>query len=101
MDLGKIYKQAREERLFCFYIFDFSAKTEIDMTDKARKILDKLNKKNRKPPMSIRERVLQQFNASTLDDVGPVKGGDQELKVLKEIDELQQFENDIWNPKSV
>ena len=63
------------------------------MTEKAQRILDKLNKKNRKTPRSIRDTVLQQFNASTLDDVGPVAGGDQEIKVLKEMNELQEFEN--------
>ncbi len=40
------------------------------------------------------------FLRGTLD-VGPVTGGDRELKVLKEMNELQQFENDIWSPRSV
>jgi hypothetical protein len=33
-----------------------------------------------------RDRVLWEFNASTLDSVGPV---DQTMAILKEIDELQ------------
>ncbi len=71
------------------------------MTEKAQRILEKLNKKNRRTPISIRERVLEQFNASTLDDVEPVAGGDQELKVLKEMNELQDFENQNWSRGSV
>ena len=39
-----------------------------------------------------REKVIDEFNRSTLDDVGPV-GGDQEIKVLKELDEMQEKEN--------
>ncbi len=51
--------------------------------------------KNRKAkkPWAIKDNVLQQFNTSTLDDAGPVAGGDQEIKVLKEMNELQEFEN--------
>ena len=65
------------------------------MTEKARRILDKL--KARKA-----NRVLHEFNQSTLDDVGPVAGGgDQEMKVLKEMNELQDFENDNWSRGSV
>lgn len=62
----------------------------MDMTEKAQRILDKLNKKNRRTPVSIRERVLQEFNASTLDDVGPVAGGEKESKLLQEMNQLDQ-----------
>ncbi len=34
---------------------------------------------------------LNEFNTSTLDDVGRVAGGDQELKVLIEVNDLQDF----------
>jgi hypothetical protein len=36
-----------------------------------------------------RDRVLGEFNASTLDSVGPL-GGDQGMKVLSEMNELGQ-----------
>ncbi len=35
------------------------------------------------------------------DDVGRIVCGDQELKVLKEINELLDFENDNWSRGSV
>jgi hypothetical protein len=38
-------------------------------------------------------RVLVDFNQSTLDPVGPL-GGDQEIKVLKELNEMQDLERD-------
>jgi hypothetical protein len=31
-----------------------------------------------------------------MDAAAPVGGGDQEMKVLKEMNELQEFENDNW-----
>ncbi len=74
---------------------------EIDMTEKAQRILDNLNRKNRKTPTSIRDKVLQEFNTSTLDDVGPVAGGDQEIKMLKEMNELESFQNENWSRGSV
>lgn len=39
------------------------------------------------------DRVLREFNQSTLDDVGPVTDGDREMRVLREMNELQEFEN--------
>jgi len=35
-----------------------------------------------------RERMLEQFNASTLDDVGPL-GGDQDVAGLKDMNDLE------------
>ncbi len=70
------------------------------MTEKAQRILDKLNKKNRKRPTSIRDNVLQDFNQSTLDPVGPV-GGQKGEKFLAELNEIQEFENDNWSRGSV
>jgi hypothetical protein len=69
------------------------------MIEKAQRILDKLNRKNHKSmkPWSTRDRVLNEFNTSTLDDVGPVAGRDQELKVLKEMNDLQDLENEVWS----
>jgi hypothetical protein len=58
------------------------------MTEKARKILKRLNNPD------ARERFLSDFNASTLDDVGPV-GGDQSMAVLKEMNELEAGHDDF------
>lgn len=37
----------------------------------------------------VMKRILEEFNQSTLDPVGPV-GGDQGMTVLKELNELDQ-----------
>ena len=37
-----------------------------------------------------RDRVLGEFNASTLDSVGQVGGQDQQMRVLGEMNELEQ-----------
>ena len=66
------------------------------MTEKARRILAMLKDRN------YRERLLQGLNRSTLDEgAEAVAGKDQEIKVLKEMNELQEFENDVWNAGSV
>ena len=41
----------------------------------------------------IIKRILDEFNQSTLDDVKPI-GGDQEIKVLKELNEMQDLEGE-------
>ncbi len=66
------------------------------MTDKAMKILLKMRRRRRSITPNI-DSILEQFNRDNLDDAGPVTGGDQELKVLKEMNELQEFENDNWS----
>jgi hypothetical protein len=55
------------------------------MSKKARRILALLNDPRH------RTRLLDSLNRSTLDDVGPV-GGDQEIKVLKEMNEMQDLD---------
>jgi hypothetical protein len=68
------------------------------MTDKAARILQKMKRRDRKKASKLfrspkaRGRVLDEFNRSTLDDVSPV-GGDQEIKVLKELNEMQDLRN--------
>ncbi len=56
------------------------------MTEKARKILRRMR---RQPIPEVSDRILDEFNQSTLDDVGPVAGGDSESKFLREL----QYEN--------
>jgi uncharacterized protein YfeS len=57
------------------------------MSAKARRLLALLNDPRH------RTRLLDSFNKSTLDDVGPI-GGDQEIKVLKELNEMADLEGD-------
>jgi hypothetical protein len=57
------------------------------MSAKARRILALLNDPRH------RTRLLDSLNRSTLDDVGPV-GGDQEIKFLKELNEMADLERD-------
>jgi len=38
--------------------------------------------------LKIRDQVLDEFNQSTLDDVGPL-GGDQAMAVLKDMNDLE------------
>jgi hypothetical protein len=45
---------------------------------------------------------LEAFNKSTLDEgSAPVAGGDQGMTVRKEMNELQEFENENWSKGSV
>jgi hypothetical protein len=55
---------------------------EKNMTEKTKRILAKMR----------RPAVLEEFNCSTLADVGPV-GGDQKIKILSEMNEMQDFEH--------
>jgi hypothetical protein len=75
-------------------------------TEKAQKILDAIERRDRKAvkrwkpdilsDARRRERVLDQLNASTMDDVGPVGGQEQGMKVLSDMNDLdQQFEKHI------
>ena len=57
------------------------------MTEKARKIMKRLNNPD------MRERFLSDFNASTLDPVGPL-GGDKGEKFLSELNEMADSERD-------
>jgi hypothetical protein len=63
------------------------------MTEKAEHILEKIRRRSRRhaAPGKL-DRILDESNQTTLDDVGPVAGGDQVLKVLKEMNELQNIE---------
>jgi hypothetical protein len=65
------------------------------MTEKAQKILQKMNKRQAMKRLANPEKrdgILNEFNRSTLDDVGPF-GGDQEIKVLKELNEMTDLES--------
>ncbi len=56
------------------------------MTNKAKRVLNRLNDRR------AIEQILESFNQQTLDaGSSPVVAGDQELKVLKEMNELQEW----------
>jgi hypothetical protein len=75
------------------------------MSDKAEQVLKNLKRKDRKglkrwsalqSNPKRRDQILENLNYDQLDHVSPVAGGgDQEMRVLKEMNELQEFENDI------
>jgi hypothetical protein len=58
------------------------------MTDKAQVVLQKMKRRRLFRNPKARERILGEFNQSTLDDVGPVVGAEQGMKVLQEMNEL-------------
>jgi hypothetical protein len=64
------------------------------MTDKAKTILQRMNKRQalkrwRKFSNSARrDRILVEFNRDQLDDVGPIGGAEQRMKVLQEMNSL-------------
>jgi hypothetical protein len=65
------------------------------MTDKAQKILQKMNKREglkRLNHPERRDRILNEFNRDQMDDVGPV-GGDKGEKFLSEINEMADLES--------
>ena len=67
-----------------------------DMTDKAQRILQKINKRQalkRLANPERRDRILREFNQSTLGDVGAV-GGDKGETFLKELNEMADLEGD-------
>jgi hypothetical protein len=59
------------------------------MTDKAQALRRKLKKLFEDSQM--RDQILKEFNASTLDPVGPV-GGDKGESFLKELNEMTDLE---------
>jgi len=66
------------------------------MTEKAQAVLKKMRKQQalkRLANPERRNRILDQFNNSTLDDVGPL-GGDKGETFLKELNEMADLEGD-------
>jgi hypothetical protein len=75
-----------------------------EMTEKAEEILKNMRKKGRKRRILARlqdprdrSSTLDSINRMDQDESSQVGGGDQEMKVLKEMNELQDFENDSWS----
>jgi hypothetical protein len=64
------------------------------MTEKAEAVLRKIRQRQ----AHRRDRILDEFNQSTLDDVGPL-GGDQGMKLLSQtnsmVDEHDKFVNSL------
>ena len=63
------------------------------MTEKAKKILRKLKLTKLFGDPQRRDQILRDFNASTLDPVGPVGGGKGE-NFLSELNEMADLEGD-------
>jgi hypothetical protein len=62
------------------------------MTDKAKKILRKLKLTKLFGDPQRRDQILRDFNASTLDPLGPVGSRDEQMRVLGEMNELGEQE---------
>ena len=58
------------------------------MTDKAKKILEKMKLRRLFVDSQVRGRILDEFNRENMDDVGPVGGAEQGMKVLSEINSM-------------
>jgi len=65
------------------------------MSAKAKSILAKLNDPRH------RNRLLDSLNKDTVDEGMPVSGGGQEMTILKDMNELQEFQDDVWSKGSV
>ena len=61
------------------------------MTEKAQAVLKKIRQRQ----ALRRDRILDELNRSTLDDVGPVGAQDQQMRVLSEMNELGQAQEQI------
>jgi hypothetical protein len=62
-----------------------------NMSTKAKRIFAQLNEPKHK------NHIVGDINLLDQDETARVGGGDQEMKVLNEMNELQQFENDNWS----
>ena len=63
------------------------------MTEKAKKILQKIQLRRLFGDPQRRDQILRDFNASTLDPAGPI-GGEKGEKFLKELNEMADLEGD-------
>ncbi len=59
------------------------------MSAKAKRILAKLNDSRH------RNRLLESLNKDTAPEGLPVSGGNQEMTILKDMNELQEFQDDV------
>ena len=64
------------------------------MTDNPKKILQEMWNKRVFGDPNVRHRILDEPNASALDDVGPV-GGDTGEKFLKEPNQMQDLGGEV------
>jgi hypothetical protein len=79
-----------------------------EMTQKAQNILNQMRKRDRRRRILARlqdplqrSSTMDSINRMDQDESAQVGGGDQELKVLKDMNELQHFENDNWSRGTV
>lgn len=69
------------------------------MTGKAESVLRNMKASRLFRNPKAKERVLDEFNRSTLYDFGPV-GGDKGENFLKELNEMQDLERDAGRKES-
>jgi hypothetical protein len=73
------------------------------MTEKAQQIMAKIREKDgRRLPARLRDPqrrsiMMERVNRMDQDDTSRVGSTDQEIRVLKEMNELQDFENENWS----
>jgi hypothetical protein len=75
------------------------------MTEEAREILNQMRERGRRRRILARLKdprqrstTMESINRMDQDETPQVGGGDQEMKVLSEMNELQEFENENWTP---
>ena len=73
------------------------------MTEKAQRILNDFRRKDRaKKTLKLfrtpkaRSQTLEQFNRDNMDDVGPIIAQDQRMRVLDEMNELGEHEEQAF-----
>lgn len=78
------------------------------MTEKAQNILTQMKERDRRRRVLARSNdpqrrssTMESMNRMDQDETSRVGSNDQEMKVLREMNELQQFENDNWNRETV
>lgn len=64
-----------------------------DMTDRAKKIVENARNRMLFQNPRAREKTVDEFNRSTLDDVGPI-GEDKGEKFLSDLNEMADLERD-------
>jgi hypothetical protein len=64
------------------------------MSDKAKALLRKMKRRRLFGDPQARERVLGEFNRSTMDDVGPL-GGQEGTKLLSEMNSLVEHHEEF------
>jgi hypothetical protein len=77
------------------------------MTQKAEQIMKRIREMDQKKRLALmnnphrRTQVMESINRADQDEPSRVGTNDQEMKILRDINELQDFENDNWSRGTV